>query len=237
MVNKGYASTGRECDFAEMVSSVDVKENHYFPSLVFSFVVPGATDLNAHLLSCIRAERAHDRKGLHRSNHPGLGGWHSHNNLHKDLKYDELTQYILALGATISDKLGYHDDYILRIGTMWSIINPKGSSNQSHVHPDSLWSGVYYVQAPEKCGNISFTDPRIASVMCQPKFQPGIKRPRSCWGKVNFTPRPGKMLMFPSWLYHAVAPNLTEAKGDASERIIISFNMSQARRGRSDFTP
>jgi hypothetical protein len=35
------------------------------------------------------------------------------------------------------------------------------------------------------------------------------------------------MLIFPSWLYHAVAPNLSEHDGPAGHRVIISFNLSQ----------
>ena len=33
------------------------------------------------------------------------------------------------------------------LGNMWANINPPGGSNTPHVHPNSLFSGVYYVKA------------------------------------------------------------------------------------------
>ena len=48
---------------------------------------------------------------------------------------------------------------------MWSIINVPGSFNRSHIHPDCLWSGVYYVQAPEGAGQIEFTEPRTQNMV------------------------------------------------------------------------
>ena len=96
---------------------------------------------------------------------------------------------------------------------MWSIINPPGSANRAHIHPGCTWSGVYYIQTPAGCGNIEFIDPRTENLMQQPRYVPNKKRPKHCWTKANITPKPGRMLIFPSWLYHAVAPNLSEEIG------------------------
>ncbi len=224
-VRVGHAHT----EFASLLPDNALNENYYFPSLVYSLMVPGARAINTHLIEAIYAERERDSVGLNRSNFPQLGGWHSHNFLHQEAAFEDIALYVHALGAVISEKLGYHPDYALRIGTMWSIINEKGCSNRAHIHPGSLWSGVYYVQAPEGSGNIEFVDPRTANVMKQATYRTDRKRPQSCWTKVNFTPIAGKMLMFPSWLYHAVTPNLSEAVGRASDRIIISFNLSQKK--------
>ena len=35
------------------------------------------------------------------------------------------------------------------------------------------------------------------------------------------------MLLFPSWLYHSVHPNLAEDSDGGGERIVVSFNLSQ----------
>ncbi|TFL19640.1 hypothetical protein DR046_03820 [Jannaschia formosa] len=45
-------------------------------------------------------------------------------------------------GEKITEDLGYSTDHALRIGTMWSIVNPPGSANRAHVHPSCLLSGV-----------------------------------------------------------------------------------------------
>jgi uncharacterized protein (TIGR02466 family) len=211
------------------IDTASMSREVYFPTLVYSFQNADPEALNAHLLERIYAEQARDEEGIQRSNFRKLGGWHSHNNLHKDPEYADLVDNILTAGKLISDDLGYHKSYALSIGTMWSIINAPGSSNRAHIHPGCTWSGVYYIQAPEGCGNIEFIDPRTENLMQQPRYIPNKKRPKHCWTKANITPKAGRMLIFPSWLYHAVAPNLSEETDTNGQRIIISFNLSQQK--------
>ena len=47
----------------------------------------------------------------------------------------------------------------LVIGNMWININGFKDYNKPHSHPNSLFSGVYYVKTPDKCGNITFENP------------------------------------------------------------------------------
>lgn len=212
----------------KLETSAMAREN-YFPTAIYKFQLPDAEAMNARMLELIYAERARDQDGIQRSNFRKLGGWHSHNDLHKDQDYVPLVDAIHGAGELISADNGYHKGYGLRIGTMWSIVNGPGSSNRAHIHPGCAWSGVYYIQTPEECGNIEFIDPRTQNLMFQPRYQPNKKRPKHCWTKVNFTPKPGKMIIFPSWLYHAVAPNLSEADGRDGQRVIVSFNLSQRK--------
>lgn len=199
----------------------------YFPTIIFSMVFLNHEELNSSLLSHIYEEHERDSSGISRSNFPGLGGWHSHNNLHKDENFKPLAERIDLASRKISSQMGYSPDKSLKVGTMWSIINPPGSANKAHIHPSSHWSGVYYVQTPENSGQIEFTDPRTAHVMNQPNFATGRKRGRESWTKVNYTPKPGKLIVFPSWLYHAVEPNLSVAEGKNANRVIVSFNLTQ----------
>ena len=202
----------------------------YFPTMIFAISCFDHERLNTYLLELIYSERNADKTGLEKSNYRRLGGWHSHSKLHEQAVYAPLTSRINQAGQRISDLLGYDIEKRLAIGTMWAIINPPGSSNRAHIHPSSHWSGVYYIQAPENAGVIEFIDPRTPYVMNQPTFEPGKKRPKECWTKVNFTPEAGKMLIFPSWLYHGVDPNLSNQKGNEGDRVIISFNLSQMSR-------
>lgn len=211
-------------------SDFKFSKNTYFPTIVFSIDVNEPEELNKKLLKAIYAERDRDQKGLDRSNFRGLGGWHSQNYLHKNEEYAGLVGHIKNATQRISDDLGYSKKHEITIGTMWSIINPPGSSNRAHVHPGCIWSGVYYIQAPEGSGNIEFIEPRTVHLMNQPTYVPNQRRPKDCWTKVNFTPTPGKMIIFPSWLYHAVNPNMSTEEGDAANRIIISFNLNQRKK-------
>ena len=202
----------------------------HFPTLIFSLDVPDSEVLNAHLIEAIYAERERDRSGVRKSNFPELGGWHSHVKLHKDDTFSGLVQYVDEAAAMMCRELGYHRSYRLRIGTMWSIVNPPGGLNRAHIHPGCIWSGVYYVQAPRNSGRIEFIDPRTQNLMSSVEYIPNTKRPRHCWTKVQYKPVAGRMLIFPSWLYHSVDPNRSKAKGKDADRIIVSFNLSQKRR-------
>jgi uncharacterized protein (TIGR02466 family) len=201
----------------------------YFPTHIFQIDLPNPEEFNKNILNNIYAERDRDQEGISRSNFRELGGWHSHNNLHKNEDYADLVGRIDAATARMSDDMGYDPSRALKIGTMWSIINPPGASNRAHIHPGCLWSGVYYVQAPENCGRIEFVEPRTMHLMNQPRYKPNTKRKREHWTKVRYTPEPGRMIIFPSWLYHGVDPNMTEETGDAANRVIISFNLNQVK--------
>jgi uncharacterized protein (TIGR02466 family) len=206
-----------------------VTKRAYFPTLIFQFDLPEPQTFNRHLLDLIYGERARDQTGITRSNIPALGGWHSQTDLHKNADFADLTAKVHEAAGKISADQGYDTRYALKIGTMWSIINPPGSQNRAHVHPGCLWSGVYYIQAAEGSGNIEFFEPRTVNVMNQPRFAPGAKRPKDGWTKVRFEPIPGRMLIFPSWLYHAVDTNQARAEGRDADRVIVSFNLNQVK--------
>lgn len=200
----------------------------YFPTLIFQNDVDKSEQLNKLLLNLTYAERE-SGIAVNKSNTAELGSWHSATNLHKRPEYAPFLAEVDAALARISKDLGFASDHVLKVTSMWSIINPPGNGNRAHCHPNSLLSGVYYIQAPENAGKIEFIDPRTAFVMNQPKYEHKKKRPRECWTKVNFNPIPGRMIIFPAWLYHSVAANVSKETGRAANRIIISFNVNQVK--------
>lgn len=202
----------------------------YFPTMVFQYDVENAQSLNRTLLDLIYAERERDRAGVNKSNTAELGSWHSATNLHKNTEYEPLLTEVGSTLGRISQDLRYAKDQILKVTTMWSIINPPGNGNRAHVHPGALWSGVYYVQAPEGAGQIEFIDPRVINIMNQPKYETKKKRPRDCWTKVTYKPVAGRMIVFPASLYHGVDTNMSKEKGRAADRVIVSFNINQVRK-------
>jgi uncharacterized protein (TIGR02466 family) len=212
-----------------MANADSYVKTNYFPTMIFQFDIEDHQELNASLLSSIYAERERDQTGVNKSNTAQLGSWHSHTALHKKPEYAELLTHINHVTGRISSELCYATDHILKVTTMWSIINPPGNGNRAHIHPGCIWSGVYYVQAPEGAGQIEFIDPRTALIMSQAKHIAKKKRPRDCWTKVNYKPIPGRMLVFPSWLYHGVDPNTSKESGRKADRAIISFNISQVK--------
>ena len=216
---------------AQNLTDVSITRQEYFSTLVYSTDIGDENqNVNEELLRLIYAEKDRDMEGLERSNFRSLGSWHSHNHLHRNPGFAPVVSLVQILSQHIAVNLGYAPTHELVIGTMWAIINPPGCYNRAHIHPESLWSGVYYVQAPENSGDIEFTDPRTQHLVHQAKFKLNQRRPRECWTKVTYTPKAGKMLLFPAWLYHAVNPNLSREEGVDGDRVIISFNLLQRRR-------
>ena len=115
---------------------------------------------------------------------------------------------------------------------MWANINPRYASNHQHTHPHALWSGVYYVQTPPNCGLLYFTDPRPQTQVLTPYYDLKRRSPAT-WLEVHYQPIEGRLIVFPAWLSHAVQPNLTEEEGAAADRISVSFNFHQRRKGES----
>lgn len=230
MTEKGPEAASEKATASEQTETAPLIREAYFSTFVFFRDLPDAAVSNEALLAAIRAEKVADQVGITRSNEPGLGGWHSQNALHQRPEVSWLTDHIQEFSAEIASSLGYHPGCPLMIDNMWSVINPPGSSNRAHIHPNSLWSGVYYVQVPQNGGRISFVDPRTAQLMQQPLFDPTRARTADTWVDVYYEPIPGRLILFPSWLYHSVEPNLTTQTGDAGERVIISFNLYQSRQ-------
>ena len=107
----------------------------------------------------------------------------------------------------------------------WANINRKGDYHSLHNHPHSYLSGTYYVNMPEQPvssrqrddispADISFFDPRpqanMSAIAGDPQIDP----------EHRVTPAPGMLLLWPSFVHHAVHPNFSELS-----RVSVSFNV------------
>lgn len=206
-----------------------IKET-YFPTQIYFQDLPDAEGLNRELASRIFAWRKHDPEGITRSNVRTLGAWHSPIDMHTRPEYHALTRQLFVTVQHVFDDLGYDPNYEPVCDSMWANISPRYAFNRHHTHPNTLWSGVYYVQAPENSGRIYFSDPRPQSNVMLPHYVEGEQRKREVWSEVYFEPIVGRLILFPAWLVHEVQPNLSTAKGRQGERISVSFNFFQRRR-------
>ena len=147
---------------------------------------------------------------------PENGAWQSRGNLHELPPFQQLSGSISAASKGVLDFLKLHYDSFA-ITNCWANINPKGHSHGFHTHPNNFLSGVYYVRAPENCGDIEFHDPRAQATVLIPKVNE--RNPFNAW-KQSLTPKEGQLLVFHSWFQHLVQENQSE-----EERISISFNI------------
>ncbi len=188
-----------------------------FPTWIGQVRLPDAEAMNQGLRALILNEEAHS-PSLGRSN---IGGWHSRSDfLHRsDDNVAALTSWMIwALRRMISASTGEDAFKGTLSMTGWATVCRAGAYHAPHSHPDSAWSGVYYVDGgaenPDqpRSGMLEFLDPRAGAE--------AVSAPGDPYGEpFRVRAQAGLLVVFPSWLYHWVHPYTGE-----TPRIAISFN-------------
>ena len=155
-------------------------------------------------------------KGVEKTNYKG---WHSTTDMGDKPEYQLLVTELLRMQKEIYDH--DHLDRYARLGNMWANINPPGGMNNPHVHPNALFSGVYYVKSQPQSGRLKIYDPRPGVQTNMPIRKPGNPG-KDMWREVNLEPIVGRIIMFPAWLWHSVEENRSN-----DIRISVSFNFIQ----------
>lgn len=200
------------------------KYEKLFSTPLFSFEVKGYETINTDLIK--EGNRLRDQSdGTAKSNR---GGWHSKGNL-----FNEKAQCFSFLSVMVETAVLQATRRISKVDPdtldlklfAWMNINPVGAFNAPHTHPGAHWSGVYYVSQPEvddeKAGRIEFLDPRSDL----PNWR--ILKASAFNLKKSLKPRPGEMVLFPSYLVHWVYPNTSD-----DERITIAFNATFSKKSK-----
>jgi uncharacterized protein (TIGR02466 family) len=188
-----------------------------FPTLIGRFRIPDADTMNHDLRALILAEEE-QYASLGRSN---IGGWHSRPDLLKrpDPAVSALTAWLTwVLRRMIDASAGANTFQGTLSVSGWATLCRRGAYHAPHSHPDSAWSGVYYVdagaQSPDQplSGILEFLDPRSGV--------DAVTAPGDPYGEpYRVRPQAGLLVLFPSWLFHWVHPYTGQ-----TPRIAISFN-------------
>ncbi len=188
-----------------------IKEG-FFPTIIYA--KDFEFDLNQMAQNIIQWSK--EDKGVNKTN---VNGWHSETNMHNKLEYKPLVDELFKMVYEV-----FNEEWLdgqARLGNMWANINPPGGYNKPHVHPNALFSGVYYVKAPINSGQLVCTDPRPGIQTCMPNRKKG-EPPKYLWRDIHLQPKENRTVIFPSWLWHSVQPNQSN-----DIRISISFNFVQ----------
>jgi uncharacterized protein (TIGR02466 family) len=140
-------------------------------------------------------------QGLQKTNYKG---WHSTTDMASKPEYQNLVNELMIMCKDVFKEEWLDREPIL--GNMWANINPKDGMNQPHIHPNSLFSGVYYVKSNPQAGRLKIYDPRPGAQIVMPARLEG-QPPKHLWRDANLDPFPGRIIMFPAWLWHSVEPN------------------------------
>ena len=184
----------------------------FFPTVVYGKDV----QLDNNKLAQDIVNWSNQDKGVSKTNYKG---WHSTTDMGQKPEYQQLVTELLRMQKEIYDN--EHIDRHARLGNMWANINPTDGMNQPHIHPNSLFSGVYYVKSQPNAGRLKIYDPRPGVQLIMPTRKPGNPG-RDMWRDANIEPVVGRIIMFPAWLWHSVEPNKSN-----DLRISVSFNFLQ----------
>lgn len=203
-----------------------IQVNGIFATPVAILMLTDAAAVNEALKAIILArEQSHPS-----TSHSNLGGWQS------SWDFAEWSgpagQQVLGAARHVADQLtsdrqGQKRKIDWKVNA-WANVNRVSHGNEFHTHPGAFWSGCYYVDDggvgadPSLGGQFEIQDPRgVAPAMYAPGLAFAVPGGQSCGASELVTPRGGMILMFPSWLSHAVRPYT-----GSGTRISIAFNFS-----------
>ena len=173
-------------------------------------------DLLAGLAHSIRSLAADDTAGRNWSrehHYPGYTSYASLADLPKrDPAFADLARHLTRHAAAFAKDCGFDLPRKPRLDSLWVNLLKGSGQHGGHIHPHSIISGTFYIEAPPKSGAIRFEDPRLPLLMAAPPRTETF---------VTVQPRPGLLLLWESWLRHEVLPG--RGKGD---RLSISFNFA-----------
>lgn len=185
----------------------------------------------AALRKLIEAEHQRDSDGVNISN---IGGWHSNTQMAewggdvaRALAFKAMT---MADALTVDSKSPQKSRYSW-IPEMWANVSRKGDANQYHFHPGSYWSAVAYLddgyeesEEPGLGGELQLQDPRMPMIrMAAPDLRLKDPSGQLQQNEVMIRPRSGMIVIFPSWLQHAV-----RAFHGEGTRISVAINLIPA---------
>ena len=141
------------------------------------------------------------------------------------LDNDELSDVKQILTDSVNEyfkkAVNPNKDTKLYITISWLNVTENGESHHIHNHPNSIVSGVFYIDTCEE-DTISFLSPKT-DMFGHFNFSanPNIPGNSSVWPSAVLAATTGRLIVFPSTLQHMVNPRPNTCKGT---RISISFN-------------
>ena len=117
----------------------------------------------------------------------------------------------------VNETINPKEELDFYITQSWLNITKPGEYHHEHSHANSIISGVFYISTEED-DKFAVADPnfKIKDIL---KFEPKMF---NMWNSNNwiFPVNNNELILFPSWLAHAVHPNIKATR----DRISISFN-------------
>lgn len=193
---------------------------YWFPTVIFKDIVRDAMPINQRVQAWLDSEPGEDY--LVRCREDSLTTtYFKRPDIISDIGSIELTQAINHAVIKYCRHLGITDTGPWQVDS-WLTVFAPGDSEQQHNHYGNFLSGVYYVSAPPETGAFRFYEPGAQKTMWHGQYT--NQAPKNVNNSTNGTyyPRTGEMILFPSWMEHAVLANKSQRN-----RISIAFNINK----------
>ncbi len=174
----------------------------------------------AHSIRSLAADDTAGKRWSREHHYPGYTSYASLNDLPtRDPAFGELAKQLSRHAAAFARDYAFDLPPQPRLDSLWVNLLKAGGRHSGHIHPHSILSGTFYVEAPRGSGAIGFEDPRLPLMMAAPMRR--ADAPQNLQTFVEIEPRPGLLLMWESWLRHEVRAGRTRG-----ERLSVSFNFA-----------
>ncbi len=205
------------------VTDITASQRFAFPIPLMELQWENTEELNTALELEIYKERVRDPVGVYRSNTSGT--WHSDTDLLnrldgpfatlKQMWANAFMQYAISQGCHPKTKLGWD----LRA---WAMIYSDRGYATAHNHPQCHFAGVYYVRGAEQEAKVMATGDKVRPGTLE-FVTPHQHDVWANWANLapmcRVEPKEGKMVLFPSWLFHFVHPVVGQ-----DDRIAVACN-------------
>jgi len=184
-----------------------------FSTPIWNSFLPDFSTHRQDFLDCVLEFRK-THESISKSN---INGYQSPMFLTREPALGPLFEYVCQIGLKAIFDLQLVDCDVYLTAAWVNFNETRNHYNVEHVHQDTF-SGVFYLQIPEKSGKLSLTNPGL-----NPLWQGAMltdKKNKFNADRIRIEPEEGQIFVWPSYLSHAVEPN------DHDEaRISISFNI------------
>ena len=186
-----------------------------FPTNIYKTKITGIEESLSEIISSVdyMFREHHDLVGN------AVNTFDQHNRLHEEPVFSNL---ITQIDDAIKDcwtQFNFYKGLEPFISECWVNQYKKDAFINSHNHAPYQMSGVLYLNANPKMGNIVFENPNYLVVSHQPfNYEHGDEAPS--WLETEVDVNTGDLFLFPGWLRHRTLKNNTD-----ETRYIMSFNV------------
>jgi len=125
-----------------------------------------------------------------------------------------------AMSEFVYNQLKISKKLTLKLVCSWMAIGFPECRTSTHMHNNSMFSGVFYIKSNDKAGNLIFCAEQAQMTYCSPTVRV-IPEEFNILNSLSWSiaPKTNDILIFPSHLLHGVSENLSN-----EIRCVISFN-------------